>query len=72
VSFAGELREPAFAPRDIFAERASRDGTRALKGKILMIQPDEYSSARKGSATKRATLRMFKSTAGVIADAVRP
>ncbi len=39
VKFTTELREPAFAPCDLVAERASRDDSRALAREILMMEP---------------------------------
>ena len=66
VKFATELRESAFAPRDIFAERASRDGTRALAREIVMMDPEEYAAAFNGSAIKRAKLWMLKRNAAVV------
>jgi epoxyqueuosine reductase len=59
VSFAKELREPAFAARAMFAESGTRDGARALAREILMMGPDDYAAAFRGSAIKRAKLWML-------------
>ena len=39
MSFATALREPAFAPRAMFLDAGSREGTRALAREILMMTP---------------------------------
>jgi epoxyqueuosine reductase len=65
AKFATELREPAFAPRDLVTERASRDGTRALAREILTMEAAEYAAAFKGSAIKRAKLWMLKRNSAV-------
>ena len=66
VSFTTTLHEPAFAARELFAESASRDGTRALAREILMMEPTDYAAAFKGSAIKRAKLWMLKRNACVV------
>ncbi len=66
MKFTTELREPAFAPRDLFAERASRDDTRALAREILMMEPVDDANAFKGSAIKRAKLWMLTRNACVV------
>lgn len=45
---------------------ASRDGARALARELLMMEPDEYADAFKGSAIKRATLWMLTRNACVV------
>jgi epoxyqueuosine reductase len=64
--FAAELREPAFAARELFADSTSRSGTRALAREILMMEPSDYAAAFKGSAIKRAKLWMLKRNACVL------
>jgi epoxyqueuosine reductase len=66
VSFAAELREPAFAARAMFNESASHDGARALAREILMMEPHDYAAAFKGSAIKRAKLWMLQRNACVV------
>ncbi|WP_411282207.1 tRNA epoxyqueuosine(34) reductase QueG [Gemmatimonas sp.] len=66
VRFTTAMREPAFAARDLFLEAGSRDGTRALARKILMMAPADYASAFKGSAIKRAKLWMLQRNACVV------
>jgi len=66
VTFASELREPAFASRAMFLDGGAQDGTRALAREILMMEPDDYAAAFKGSAVKRAKLWMLKRNACVV------
>jgi epoxyqueuosine reductase len=66
VSFATELREPAFASREMLLDAGSRDGTRALAREILMMEAADYAAAFKGSAIKRAKLWMLKRNACVV------
>ncbi len=66
TSFATELKEPSFAARELCTDIASRDGARALARELLMMKPDEYADAFKGSAIKRATLWMLKRNACVL------
>jgi HEAT repeat protein len=66
VSFAAELKEPAFAARELFLASTSRNGTRALAREILMMEPHDYAAAFKGSAIKRAKLWMLKRNACVV------
>jgi epoxyqueuosine reductase len=63
VSFATALREPAFAARAMFVDSDTRDGARALAREILMMEPDDYATALRGSAIKRAKLPMLKRNA---------
>lgn len=66
VSFAKELREPAFAPRALFRDSAAPDGSRGLAREILMMDPADYATAFRGSAIKRAKLWMLKRNACVV------
>lgn len=66
VSFTTALREPVFAPRSMFHDAGSRDGTRALAREILMMSPANYATAFKGSAIKRAKLWMLQRNACVV------
>jgi epoxyqueuosine reductase len=66
VSFASELREEAFRPRELLRGAGSRDGTRALAREILMMEPHDYAAAFKGSAIKRAKLWMLQRNACVV------
>ena len=66
VSFASELREEAFRPREMFLDAGSREGTRALAREIVMMDAADYAVAFKGSAIKRAKLWMLKRNACVV------
>ena len=66
MSFTTALREPAFAPRAMFLDAGSREGTRALAREILMMDAADYAAAFKGSAIKRAKLWMLKRNASVV------
>ncbi len=67
VSFAAEVREPAFAPRDVIADK----DLRALAQDILAMDDDEFRAAFKGSAMKRAKLAGLQRNARVVLDNVR-
>jgi epoxyqueuosine reductase QueG len=56
VKFAQELKEPAFAPREVLAGR----DTRQLARDLLARTPEEFSVVFKGSPMKRAKLRGLK------------
>ena len=60
-SFAEELREPAFAAREVLAGRDARALARAL----LAMTPEEFSTAFRNSPMKRAKLRGLKRNAAV-------
>jgi epoxyqueuosine reductase len=62
VTFAQELREPAFAPRELLAGKDAR----ALARELLAMTPEEFSRAFKGSPMKRAKLRGLKRNAAVV------
>jgi epoxyqueuosine reductase len=62
VRFAGELREPAFAPREALAGKDARTLAREL---LAMSQP-EFSAGFKRSPMKRAKLRGLKRNAAVV------
>jgi len=64
VSFAVELREPAFAARAMFRESDAR----RLANEILAMTPADYATAFRGSAIKRAKLPMLKRNAAVVLD----
>ncbi len=66
MKFASELREPAFASREMFLNAGSRDGTRAIAREMLMMEPDDCAAAFKGSAIKRAKLWMLQRNACVV------
>ncbi len=66
VSFATALKELAFAARAMFAKDATRESTRSLAREILMMEPDDYAVAFKGSAIKRAKLWMLKRNAAIV------
>jgi len=67
VSFARELKEPAFAPRDVLAGKDARQLARDL----LAMTPEEFSVAFKASPMKRAKLRGLKRNAAVVLGNVR-
>ena len=62
VSFARDATEPAFAPRDVLAGKDAR----TLAREILAMDDDEFRSAFKSSAMKRAKLRGLKRNAAVV------
>ena len=66
VSFTTALREAAFAPRTMFLNAGSHDGTRALAREILMMDAAAYAAAFKDSAIKRAKLWMLQRNACVV------
>jgi len=61
VSFAQELKEPAFAPREALRGRDAR----ALAREILAMTQEELSRASRGSPMQRAKLRGLKRNAAV-------
>jgi epoxyqueuosine reductase len=62
VRFSEELKEPAFAPRDVLAGKDAR----TLAGDLLAMTQEEFSAAFKGSPMKRAKLRGLKRNAAVV------
>jgi epoxyqueuosine reductase len=62
VKFAQELREPAFAPRPVIAERDAR----SLAEELLAMDEDGFRNAFRGSAMKRAKRRGLARNAGVV------
>ena len=60
--FAQELREPAFAERDVLRGRDAR----TLAREILAMTQEEFSRAFKGSPMKRAKRRGIKRNAAVV------
>jgi epoxyqueuosine reductase len=62
VSFSQELKEPAFAAREVLVGKDARTLARELLG---MAQA-EFSAAFKGSPMKRAKLRGLKRNAAVV------
>jgi epoxyqueuosine reductase len=62
VSFARDAIEPAFAPREVLAGKDAR----TLAREILAMDDDEFRSAFRGSAMKRAKLRGLKRNAAVV------
>jgi epoxyqueuosine reductase len=62
VSFARDATEPAFAARDVLSAKDAR----TLAREILAMDDDEFRSAFKGSAMKRAKLRGLKRNAAVV------
>jgi epoxyqueuosine reductase len=67
VKFAQELKEPAFAPREVLAGKDAR----TLARDLLAMTPGEFSVAFKGSPMKRAKLRGLKRNAAVVLGNVR-
>ncbi len=66
MSFAQELREPAFAPRAFVKDKDAR----TLAREILAMTPATYAAAFKGSAIKRAKLWMLQRNACVALGSV--
>jgi epoxyqueuosine reductase QueG len=62
VTFARELKEPAFAPREVLAGKDARTFARDL----LAMTQENFSAAFKGSPMKRAKLRGLKRNAAVV------
>ena len=67
IKFAQELKEPAFAPRDVLAGKDARQLARDL----LAMTAEEFSVAFKNSPMKRAKLRGLKRNAAVVLGNVR-
>ena len=67
VKFAQELKEPAFAPREVLAGKDAR----TLARDLLTMTQGEFSVAFKGSPMKRAKLRGLKRNAAVVLGNVR-
>ncbi len=64
VSFARELKEPAFAPREAIAGKDAR----TLARELLAMSQEEFSRAFTGSPMKRAKLAGLKRNAAVVLD----
>ena len=62
VKFAQELKEPAFAPRKVLADKDAR----TLAREVLAMTQEEFSAAFKNSPMKRAKLRGLKRNAAVV------
>jgi len=62
VKFAQELKEPAFAPREVLAGNDAR----TLARELLFMTQAEFSAAFKSSPMKRAKLRGLKRNAAVV------
>ena len=62
VKFAQELRESAFAPREVLRGRDAR----TLARDLLAMTQEEFSAAFRGSPMKRARLRGLKRNAAVV------
>lgn len=62
VRFAQELREQAFAPRDLLAGKDAR----TLARELLSMSQTAFSASVKGSPMKRAKLRGLKRNAAVV------
>jgi epoxyqueuosine reductase len=62
VKFAQELKEPAFAPREVLAGKDARQ----LARELLEMSQADFSKAFKGSPMKRAKLRGLKRNAAVV------
>jgi epoxyqueuosine reductase len=62
IKFAQELKEPAFAPREVLAGKDAR----TLARELLAMTQEEFSAAFKNSPMKRAKLRGLKRNAAVV------
>jgi epoxyqueuosine reductase len=62
VRFAQELKEPAFAPREVLAEKDAR----TLARELLVMTQEKFSATFKNSPMKRAKLRGLKRNAAVV------
>ena len=62
VKFAQELKEPAFAPREVLAGKDARQ----LARELIEMSQEQFSASFKGSPMKRAKLRGLKRNAAVV------
>jgi epoxyqueuosine reductase len=62
VRFAQELREPAYAAREVLAEKDAR----TLARELLAMNDEQFRARFKGSPMKRAKLRGLKRNAAVV------
>jgi epoxyqueuosine reductase len=62
VSFAQELKEPAFAAREVLAGKDAR----TLAREILTMSQEEFTAAFRRSPMKRAKLRGLKRNSAVV------
>jgi epoxyqueuosine reductase len=60
--FAHELKEPAFAPREVLAHKDARQ----LARELLEMSQEQFSASFQGSPLKRAKLRGLKRNAAVV------
>jgi epoxyqueuosine reductase QueG len=67
VKFAQELKEPAFAPREVLAGKDAR----TLARELLAMTQAEFSVAFKNSPMKRAKLQGLKRNATVVLGNLR-
>lgn len=64
VKFSQELKEPAFAAREVLAGKDAR----VLAGELLAMSQEEFSAAFRRSPMKRAKLAGLRRNATVILD----
>jgi len=62
LRFAQELKEPAFAPREVLAGKDARQ----LARELLEMSQEQFSASFKNSPMKRAKLRGLKRNAAVV------
>jgi epoxyqueuosine reductase len=62
VRFASELKEPAFAPREVIAGKDAR----TLAEELVAMSQEEFSAAFRKSPMKRAKLAGLKRNARVV------
>ena len=62
LRFAQELKEPAFAPREVLAGKDARQ----LARELIEMSQEQFSASFKGSPMKRAKLRGLKRNAAVV------
>lgn len=62
IKFAQELKEPAFAPREVLAGKDAR----TLARELLVMSKEDVSTLLRGSPMKRAKLRGLKRNAAVV------
>ena len=65
VSFASELKEPAFAPRDVIAGKDAR----TLAEDLLAMSQEDFSAAFRKSPMKRAKLAGLQRNAEAVLGA---
>jgi epoxyqueuosine reductase len=64
VKFAREVKEPRFEARDVIGKKDAK----TLAREILPMSEDEFRTAFKGSAMKRAKLKGLRRNAAIVGE----